>query len=218
MTAWHNSHLEYDWFRRALPGNIGLGANVYIDSSYSFAPFFSSASRALVMGEGSGAYRMSSFAAGPAARIKVGAFTCFNGTLVVADDEITIGSHCLFAWSTFITDTRMPSGRDVAARRRIMGEIARDPLRRLRPVTEPRPVRIEDNVWVGFSSTVLGGVTIGRGAIIGCKTVIREDVPPYAVMVGNPPKAVRYLAPDDGEESRLAALREFGLSPAVSEA
>ena len=74
-----------------------------------------------------------------------------------------------------------------------------------------RPVRIEDNVWVGFDSVICGGVTIGRGAIIGCKTVITEDVPPYAIVAGAPPAIVRYLAADDPPEVREEALRTLGL-------
>jgi acetyltransferase-like isoleucine patch superfamily enzyme len=72
-------------------------------------------------------------------------------------------------------------------------------------------VCIEDNVWVGFDSVVMGGVTIGRGAIVGCKTVISEDIPPYAIVVGNPPRIIRFLEADDDEASRCAALEEFGL-------
>jgi acetyltransferase-like isoleucine patch superfamily enzyme len=52
---------------------------------------------------------------------------------------------------------------------------------------------IEDDVWVGFNCTILKGVRIGRGAIIGACTIITEDVPPYAVVVGNPPRIIKYV-------------------------
>jgi acetyltransferase-like isoleucine patch superfamily enzyme len=55
-----------------------------------------------------------------------------------------------------------------------------------------KQVIIEDDVWIGFSSTILKGVTIGKGAIIGAGTVISKDVPPYAVVVGNPARIVKY--------------------------
>ena len=58
------------------------------------------------------------------------------------------------------------------------------------------------------------GVCIGRGAVIGCKTVITEDVPPHAIAMGNPSRILRFLDADDNEEARSAALREFGLLPA----
>jgi acetyltransferase-like isoleucine patch superfamily enzyme len=67
-------------------------------------------------------------------------------------------------------------------------------------------VVIEDNVWVGFDTVILPGVRLGRGCVIGCKTVIAADVPPYAVVAGSPPRVIRMLAPDDTEEARQEAL------------
>ena len=53
-------------------------------------------------------------------------------------------------------------------------------------------VIIGDDVWIGFNSVILKGVTIGQGAIIGANTLITKDVPPYAVVVGNPARIVKY--------------------------
>jgi acetyltransferase-like isoleucine patch superfamily enzyme len=55
-----------------------------------------------------------------------------------------------------------------------------------------KEIVIEDDVWIGFNTTILKGVTIGKGAIIGACTVITKDVPAYAVVVGNPPRIVKY--------------------------
>lgn len=54
------------------------------------------------------------------------------------------------------------------------------------------PVIIEDHVWIGFNSIILKGVRIGKGAIIGAGTVVVKDVPPFAVVIGNPAKIIRY--------------------------
>ncbi len=51
---------------------------------------------------------------------------------------------------------------------------------------------IEDCVSIGTSATIMGGITIGKGAVIGAGAVVTKDVPPYAVMVGNPAKVIRY--------------------------
>lgn len=56
----------------------------------------------------------------------------------------------------------------------------------------PRPVRIEDDVWIGTSAIILPGVIIGTGAIVGAGAVVRKDVPPYAVVIGNPARVVKY--------------------------
>jgi acetyltransferase-like isoleucine patch superfamily enzyme len=55
-----------------------------------------------------------------------------------------------------------------------------------------KEVIIKDDAWIGFNATILKGVTIGRGAIIGACTLITEDVPDFAVVVGNPARIVKY--------------------------
>lgn len=55
------------------------------------------------------------------------------------------------------------------------------------------PVKIEDNVWIGERSTILKGVTLGQGSIVGCDSVVTKDVPPYSVVAGNPAKIVKRL-------------------------
>lgn len=56
-----------------------------------------------------------------------------------------------------------------------------------------KPIIIHDNVWIGERATILKGVTIGKGAIIGCNTVVTHDVPEYSVVVGNPANIVKKL-------------------------
>lgn len=53
-------------------------------------------------------------------------------------------------------------------------------------------VSIADDVWIGARTIVLKGVKIGRGAIVGAGSVLTKDVPPYAVMVGNPAKLTKF--------------------------
>jgi acetyltransferase-like isoleucine patch superfamily enzyme len=60
------------------------------------------------------------------------------------------------------------------------------------------PVIVEDKVWIGFDATILKGVTIGEGAVIGARSVVTKDIPPYTVAVGNPAKVVRNLKDPDG--------------------
>lgn len=51
---------------------------------------------------------------------------------------------------------------------------------------------IEEDVWIGFNSTIMKGVKIGKGAIIGANTIINRDVPDFAVCVGNPMRIIKY--------------------------
>lgn len=55
---------------------------------------------------------------------------------------------------------------------------------------------VEDEVWIGYGATILSGVRIGKGAVIGAKAVVTKDIPPYAIAVGNPAKVVRTRIPE----------------------
>ncbi len=200
--------LEYDWYGRGLPPNIRIGRDVYIDTAYGFAPFQSIRTPGLVLGDASGAYDRATFFVGPQGAVSVGEYTCLNGTCLVANDRVTIGAHCLLAWGSVVTDTWIGPDVPAAARRALLRAAAADPGRHPGGVTPPRPVTLEDNVWLGFDSVVLPGVTVGRGAIVGCKTIVIEDVEPYTVVVGDPARVVRRLDPDDTREARERALAE----------
>ena len=51
---------------------------------------------------------------------------------------------------------------------------------------------VKDDVWIGANALILSGVTIGQGAIIGAGAVVTKDVPPYAIVGGNPAKVIKY--------------------------
>jgi len=53
-------------------------------------------------------------------------------------------------------------------------------------------VLIENDVWIGKEACILSGVRIGNGAVVGARAVVAKDVPPYAIVVGNPARVVRY--------------------------
>lgn len=52
---------------------------------------------------------------------------------------------------------------------------------------------IEDNVWIGDKATILAGVKIGEGSVIGANTVVTKDIPPYSVAVGNPVRIIKNI-------------------------
>jgi acetyltransferase-like isoleucine patch superfamily enzyme len=66
--------------------------------------------------------------------------------------------------------------------------------------TSKGDVTIGNDVWLGYGVTILPGVTIGDGAIIGAEALVSKDVPPYAIVGGNPGRVLKYrLSPEDIE-------------------
>lgn len=55
----------------------------------------------------------------------------------------------------------------------------------------PRPIVIEDDVWIGARVIILPGVRVGRGSVIGAGSVVTRDVEPYSIVAGNPARLIR---------------------------
>lgn len=64
---------------------------------------------------------------------------------------------------------------------------------RMNRVVDSKPIVIEDGAWIGLQSIVLAGVTIGHGAVVSAGSVVTQDVPPDALVQGNPAVVVRNL-------------------------
>jgi acetyltransferase-like isoleucine patch superfamily enzyme len=178
--------LPGDWFGRPLPANVELATGVYIDSSYTLDGYRSRRAVGLRVAAGAGIYDRAQLVVGPDGLVDVGAFSCLNGTTVIATDEVRIGRFCLLSWSVVITDTPFGVGVDRRERRRAVLASAADPERPLPAAGRPAPVVLEDNTWVGFGAVVGPGVRIGRGAVVGCRSVVTADVEPFTVVAGDP--------------------------------
>lgn len=62
---------------------------------------------------------------------------------------------------------------------------------------------VENDVWIGAKSTIMSGVKIQNGSIVGANSVVTKDVPPYSIVVGNPAKIVKYRFTERQIESLL---------------
>ena len=196
-------YIEGDWYSRGIPSNVALGDNVYIDTSYGFAGFHSTQPDALQIGEASGCYDRASLIVSGEGKISIGKFTILNGTTLVCKKNIIIGNHCMLAWGSVLTDSWIDGSIfPVEVRQAILKQTAANALRNYPFFGEAAPIVLEDNCWVGFDSVILPGVRLGRGCVVGCKTIVDKDVPPYAVITGCPAKIVRYLNPNDIESSK----------------
>ena len=71
--------------------------------------------------------------------------------------------------------------------------INHDPNPDNRSTTYGKPIVIEDKVWIGINATVLPGVRIGYGSIVGANSVVTHDVPPMTIVGGNPARFIRKI-------------------------
>jgi len=102
---------------------------------------------------------------------------------IVAVDRVFIGNNVLMASKIFISDS---NHGDYAGDKQSSPE--ENPMDR---TLHSEPIVIEDNVWLGEFVTVLKGVTIGKGSIIGSMSVVSKDIPPYSIAVGSPAKVIK---------------------------
>jgi acetyltransferase-like isoleucine patch superfamily enzyme len=117
----------------------------------------------------------------PDGRLEVGDDTSIAGYCVLsAAASVRIGRSVLFARNVYIADHRHGF------------ELPDTPIID-QPLGDIRPVTVEDGAWLGQNVVLLPGVTVGRGAVVGANSVIREDVPPRSVAAGVPARLIRHL-------------------------
>lgn len=56
-----------------------------------------------------------------------------------------------------------------------------------------KPIHIKKGAWVASASVVLAGVTIGENAVVGAGSIVKKDVPDYAIVAGNPAKIIKFV-------------------------
>jgi acetyltransferase-like isoleucine patch superfamily enzyme len=125
-----------------------------------------------------------------AGRITLGE-RCFVGenSRIWSAADVRIGNRVLISHSVNIHDTNAHS-LSAARRSEHFREITDHGHPRNLEDVGSAPIVIEDDAWIGFNSTILKGIKIGPGAIIGASSVVTEDVPAYAIVAGNPAKVI----------------------------
>lgn len=122
----------------------------------------------------------------------------------MAPSDLTIGPRVKIGNDTWIaTDGVIEEGVVISSQVGIIGRYDHDvwglgrrpydaPSVWLEPdkITDAHRVHIERDVWIGFNATILSGVKIGRGSIVGAGSVVTRDVQPYSIVVGNPARQI----------------------------
>lgn len=116
----------------------------------------------------------------PHALIRVGREVGMTGAILVAAERIVVGDRVMIGANSTIVDTDFhPLEPEVRRAHPLRGAC--------------EAVTIEDDVFIGMHCLILKGVTVGAGSIVGAGSVVARDVPPGAVVAGNPARVVRYV-------------------------
>ena len=184
--------LPWDWFPGSIPHNVVVDKTAYIETTFSFSFFRSGLPGGVEVGRGASTYLGAMFDVGPRGRVKLGQYALVHGARIICDSEIVIGDYALISWNVVLMDTyRVPF--DSQARRRELERVPGRPVRLAQAEVPARPICIQRNVWIGFEACVLPGVTIGEGSVVGARSVVAEDVPPFTMVAGNPARVIRHL-------------------------
>lgn len=104
------------------------------------------------------------------AKIRIGNGCGFSGVAIAAAKQVEIGNNVLCGVNVVINDFDWHTDRYPS---------------------EPRPVVIEDNVWLGANVMVMKGVTIGKSTIIGANSIVTKNIPANVIAAGNPCRVLK---------------------------
>ncbi len=204
--ALSNRTLAWDWYGGRIPRNVTLHNEAYLESTYSFYHYRSEAQEGVRIGSGATVYLGTMFDLGPGGKVSIGEFALVHGAWIICDAAVEIGDYALISWNVVLMDSyRWP--RDPKARRRLLEETAGQIGRPPEASVPAQPVRVGRNAWIGFDCCILPGVTIGEGSIIGARSVVMQDVPPFTVAAGNPAKIIRRIENDTHTAGNARAPR-----------
>jgi acetyltransferase-like isoleucine patch superfamily enzyme len=184
-------HVEEDWWAHPIPANVEFGDGFYCESAQIFRKMVSKKPGAVVIGQHVSCYAGCSFAIGENGRCTIGDFSLLNGALIMADERIDIGSHCLVSWNVGIADSDFhplePAQRLIDAQ--ALAPYFKD--RPPRPQLTPAPVKIGNNVWIGMNAVILKGVIIGDNSVVAAGAVVTRSIAPNTIVAGNPAVVVK---------------------------
>ncbi|AEW02982.1 hypothetical protein A4D02_03035 [Niastella koreensis] len=112
--------------------------------------------------------------------IEIGDNSMLNGVSITAYQKVSIGKNCQIASCTIISDTDFHPVSPAIREREVMG------YKIDHAVVNKKEVRIGNNVWIGWGSTILKGVSIGDNSVIAAGSVVLSDIPPNVLAAGNP--------------------------------
>lgn len=114
-----------------------------------------------------------------------------EGSRIWSSESVKIGNRVYISHNVNIHDTNSHSLNPQLRHKHFMEIISTGHPQVNNVDIQSQPILIEDDVWIGFNSTIFKGVTIGKGAVVGACSVVTKDVPEFVVVVGNPAKVIK---------------------------
>lgn len=118
-----------------------------------------------------------------------------QGTIIRSAEKITIGNHVLISHNCNIIDTDSHE-IDHIERARGFENLFKNGHSKIQGNILCAPIYIEDYAWISYNVSILKGVRIGRGAIVGAGSVVTKDVDSFTVVAGNPARVIKTLQGD----------------------
>ena len=133
--------------------------------------------------------------------------TLLRGVTVVRPERITIGEQTIVGMQCFLGgEAGLTIGKTVNISSFVVMLGGRHDVNDPTFASIPEPIVIEDYAWIATRATIMGGVHIGRGAVVATGAVVTKDIPPYTIVGGVPAKKI-------GERDPNACKYEFDYHP-----
>lgn len=121
---------------------------------------------------------------GKGGHMEIGDYSSINyGCEFHCMERLILGKYLLISWNVTILDTDYHG-------------IGYSPAKK-------KQVVVEDGAWIGNSSTILKGVTVGKGSLVASGSVVSKDVPQFTIVSGNPAKIIKEIEPFEGKHGQI---------------
>ena len=172
--------LEHDWFPRPLPANVAIGERSWCYSSFSCLHCQSRRPRGVRIGHETGIHHGTFFDLGPDGEVEIGDYCALVGAIICTNRRVVIGDYTFIAHEVVLADSFAAAPFDPGAGSPASASAGA-------PETG---VVIGENCWIGARAVVLSGTRLGEGVIVGAAAVVDFEVPPGAIVAGNPARIV----------------------------